>query len=1456
MERRSGADGRGKAKPVLRLEGGWRAPGIAAVLLFVLPGLAWAIPSPDVVVNLFASTAQVLGLATVVLGRWTFRRARAGAAARGGSHRLAFRVTLGLFLASLAGFGLFYTRVEDARIQRLRVNLVRDSKENGRLIADANLKTLSFSDQFAREDAFSTEQLAQEIVDRRDLQIWDIREDEEVEMGAIEGSRHVRYPDLMLEPERYLDRSRPVYLLCFNGNRSSEVSDRLQPLGFEARFMIGGYEKWMAEDRPLALGDRRTGRDLRELPKYPNDDVLLDTPDAKRLVETRGAIFLDVRYPGEFETLGHLPEAINVPFRMLPSPELEARLRAIPRRPVIAACYDKRSSFFAQIVGLRLNRMGYEFLGRYTVPEGYSVPPKDKPHVAAWTEAREGKSLLTAASEPLSGALGGLHTASGSLAIAILALVALLRIALLPLSWKAERDRRVQAGLDGRLAELKGRLAGDPRALSRATLRLLREHRIRPLLNLAGTSFQLVLFVVFFTVVQRAAAGSEEAFAWIPALGERDPLYLLPALIAALLALQVALSARKRTPLRAAGWLAAAGLLFALTFSLSAAVNLYLALNLALIVAHTLAAGRWVRSGEPRVAPRTLERWSRMAAIPLRGAHLVDGTGAKAARLARLIEAGLPVPDGYVIPAKALESRRPRATWRAQARREIEREQTRLGADRVAVRSSGLNEDGAQQSYAGVFESVLDVDRGRLFDAIAEVHRSLGSARAQAYGGNGRELGAILVQRMVPARWAGVLFTEHPAESGSMLVELVEGLGEDLVAGRAAPRSFRIGRASGEVKDAERPPLDLAPLVELGRRVERLFGTPQDIEWAFDGRRFFLLQARDITRLSSSGEELVAIRERERRRLLDLVGQAGAREVVLAQGELSELLPSPTPFSLAWMDALWAHGGSTDLACRELGIRYDVEPDSPPLAVSVLGSLYVNRAEERRRTSRGCSAMAAFRLARSAGELERAFREDVLPSWTREVRLREALDLSRLDLAEVVELFETERRQFVQTTYVEAEKVNLAADAYLKTAVRALERRGLDAGAHLGEMPSTVVHDAMERLAAHKRGEEPLASFLELFGHRAPQDYELSQPRYREDPELVREMAARSAPVARRRPTLLLAPRGRMARVALERARRFQALKEEAKHHALRQLAFVRTLLLEIGRRTRLGDDVFWLLPDEVARLEAVNLRALEARARTRREESEAYGDVRVPAEITAGWLESLDCSASAGELVAVAPGEMSGLRVAGKSEVSGRVRVLRGLGEIDSFRRGEVLVARFTDPTWTPAFPRAAGIVTEVGGWLSHAAIQARECGIVAIVGVRGAMEGLRTGDLVHLRADGGVERFEDRRREARMDVSLLVRLHSGGRQLEGRLSDLSECGALLCVSGETLELGTDVDLQAVNRGQPVSARVVRNGTPGAYGLVFEKPEEAHQALAVPGPRKAIEGGRLQSRPAAPAES
>jgi phosphohistidine swiveling domain-containing protein len=75
----------------------------------------------------------------------------------------------------------------------------------------------------------------------------------------------------------------------------------------------------------------------------------------------------------------------------------------------------------------------------------------------------------------------------------------------------------------------------------------------------------------------------------------------------------------------------------------------------------------------------------------------------------------------------------------------------------------------------------------------------------------------------------------------------------------------------------------------------------------------------------------------------------------------------------------------------------------------------------------------------------------------------------------------------------------------------------------------------------------------------------------------------------------------------------------------------------------------------------------------------------------------------------------------------------------------GDVLVVRCTDPCWLPAFGRVAGLVTEVGGWLSHAAIQAREHNLPAIVGAPNATALLQTGDVVRLRRDGIIERVLD---------------------------------------------------------------------------------------------------------------
>lgn len=1402
-----------------------RVLSVGVVLAFVVSGRAFAIPSPDLVVNLFASAAQVLGLVSVIVGSWFFGR-RKSASKGGGSAKgwkVAFSASTVLFVASALGWMFFALHVEDRESRRMQTNLERSSKEDGKTVGDVSLKELSFSEQLKRNDGIETTKVDELRAQKRFARIYDVREAEEYEVGRIAGAPHVRYPDLMKAPSKYLKREEPALLLCFNGNRSSEMCHELREQGYDVYFVIGGYEKWIAEDRPLEMAKDHERTELRELPDYPNKDVLLSTEDVFDLMAERDVLFVDVRYPGEFEGLGHLPGAINLPARKLTTPELEAAMQALPRKPVIIPCYDRRSSFFASIVGLRLSRMGFEFLGRYPTPEGFWIPGKDKPHVAAWKQAQEERTLLSGIEAPVTRALSSTATRVGGLALAIALLVLALRLVVLPLTLKADRDRLVQAQLAPRLAEITARCGDDAAAASRATMKLLREHSVRPFVNVLASVLQILLFTIAFGAVGSAAKGSLEPFAWVPMLGEPDPYYALPAIVAVLLAAMIVVGAARVTRTRLAVAVLCGLALGALVTGISAASNLYLTLNLALLVGQALLVRAWFDARERRAAaPAPLA--THAAVVALRDADRCEGAGNKAVRLAQLLRAGLPVPDGFVVTCRAIDEWREQGRWSESARAEIVRAFEKLGAQRVAVRSSGLKEDGAAKSYAGVFESVLDVERERLFDALAEVAGSLDSGRARAYA-EGAERGAVVVQAMVPADFAGVLFTEHPACAGACAVELVPGLGEALVSGRADPISVRLGRLTGRPLGDTRAPIDLEPLFRLGREVETLFGRPQDVEWAHANGRFHLLQARDVTRRAIDGTSATALRERERARLLALAAGAGADEVVFAQNELSELLPRPTPYSLSWMGALWDHGGSTDLTCREFGLPYDVLPDSPPFVVGVFGTTFVDPREALRRLPSGPGALASFRLSRAADQIERAWREDHLPKYLREARLREALDLTQLAFKELVELHAETTRRILTETYLEAERVNVAADFYFKSAVRALEKHGLDPARHLAHLPETVVHQAMSRLAAAGRGETDLSAFQKLFGHRAPQDFELSQPRYAESPKVVRGMMARAAAPARRHQDAELEPiTKKVLALSVERARRFQALKEEAKHHALRDFAFLRALLLEIGERLEAGHDVFLLTHTEIARLADPAFRAdvVPGLLRERALERAAFESVSLSGSLTVHQLETLELE-GANASNALRSGEaLRGLRVSGSGDVVGRARNLTSSDEIEHFRTGEILIARFTDPTWTPVFPRARGIVTEVGGWLSHAAILARECDITAIVGVRGALANIATGDLVSLGADGTVTKLAERRAEERVRIEVTVALQREKEELPARLGDVSDHGALVLVPGHSLEIGEQFVLHCVEVDRRVEATVVRNGTPGVYGVRF----------------------------------
>jgi pyruvate,water dikinase len=250
----------------------------------------------------------------------------------------------------------------------------------------------------------------------------------------------------------------------------------------------------------------------------------------------------------------------------------------------------------------------------------------------------------------------------------------------------------------------------------------------------------------------------------------------------------------------------------------------------------------------------------------------VNRAGAKAASEAALLQAGYPVPDGFVVTTGAFSqflaangiSRDNTSEVVATAPISPEilgvlyRSIAALGGGPLAVRSSALAEDLPGASFAGQYETVLNVgDREELEAAVRRCWASIFSEHVVAYRERqGLEASpmAVLVQKMVPADAAGVAFTANPVsgDRNEVIINAVRGLGERLVSGEASPDEWTVrdGHAQCQQSPEEAISAEQACIVaKMARRVEEHFGIPQDIEWAITDEQLYLLQARPITTL-------------------------------------------------------------------------------------------------------------------------------------------------------------------------------------------------------------------------------------------------------------------------------------------------------------------------------------------------------------------------------------------------------------------------------------------------------------------------------------------------------------------------------------------------------------------------------------------------------------------------------
>jgi len=242
--------------------------------------------------------------------------------------------------------------------------------------------------------------------------------------------------------------------------------------------------------------------------------------------------------------------------------------------------------------------------------------------------------------------------------------------------------------------------------------------------------------------------------------------------------------------------------------------------------------------------------------------HAPALAGNKAATLSVLRRAGFEVPPGVVVSVDALGSAQ--NDLPADVRAALKDVPNLLGPGPWAVRSSSTAEDSERASFAGQFETVLNVDEDGLAEAVLRCSQSGFAERVKTYAGDrGAGSMAVLIQPMIAAEAAGVAFTVDPVSGvRRTVIEAVEGLGERLVSGAATPERWILeGDRSIEAPSAATA-LDAAKagaIGELARRVEEHLGRPQDIEWAIAGGSLWLLQARPITTLRTDGPELIPI---------------------------------------------------------------------------------------------------------------------------------------------------------------------------------------------------------------------------------------------------------------------------------------------------------------------------------------------------------------------------------------------------------------------------------------------------------------------------------------------------------------------------------------------------------------------------------------------------------------------
>lgn len=683
----------------------------------------------------------------------------------------------------------------------------------------------------------------------------------------------------------------------------------------------------------------------------------------------------------------------------------------------------------------------------------------------------------------------------------------------------------------------------------------------------------------------------------------------------------------------------------------------------------------------------------------------VSLVGGKAQTLAKLKRAGFTVPSGVVVSTEASED--DLATGPSLGA---------LGPGPYAVRSSGVSEDGAEQSLAGRYQSILDVEASSLVDAVAQV-------REFAHRKDGERI-AVLVQTMVHPVCAGVAFTADPVtgDRSITIVTATTGTADRLVSGQVAGDEWRVkGQVAKPVRLPERV---------LGRRLVRRvahvadrvaaeLGGPQDVEWAWDGRDVWVVQARPITGLPD-----------------EVSWEPPNPGIYHRSFRFGEWIPEPvTPLFESWLLTRmerrlheWIGDQVGQIAPEPLhvmvnGWYYYSMNWMPAPGVALTRNLF-HILPKLHKNWRKVAAMFPQTARFGYQVFEDQWRRDLLPAYRDTVADAE----QRVETVPVDELVSMVDGLSDLAGLYFASMAVVAGSAYkMENRLAVFWNRHLKPEIGLSHM---VLLQGLEQSEETRQAPQ-----LETL------DWSKSPMVLNTTPSNFEKLKGRRIRTEKRAERILESSSRKLTkfRRLLADAQHLEPVREEQVSQLSLAWPVMRRAVQRLGETLQTShsissvDDVFYLTRREVLSL-LENPAPMSDEVSSRREKRTKAS--RLSAPLMVGSVPAI---------VKVLFGITSKTLGATRSEqailhgvpaspgrATGQVRIIRDSSQFQTLKEGEILVAPLTAPAWADLFSKAAAVVTDVGNALAHASIVAREYGIPAVVGCGDATSRLRDGQMI----------------------------------------------------------------------------------------------------------------------------